>query len=98
MLWVGLFVACAAWRFKQFERERTKLRSREEGVSVIFVPGFSRLWCWFLRLPLFLHALKLLKNRQATQARLFEKRSTLTDGTKYEIFWYKHVLHFLCVV
>ena len=45
-------VACVAWRFKQFEREHTKR------------------WGWrsLSRLSRFPIALKLLKNRQATQA------------------------------
>ena len=54
---ISVKLACVAWWFKQFERERT--------VSLL---GSSRLWRSLSRLPSFHSALKLLKNRQATQA------------------------------
>ena len=61
-------IACVAWRFKQFERERTKRRSR---VSQLFLfqaaHGFAAFWRSLSRLRRFLRALKLRKNRQAKQ-------------------------------
>ena len=63
-------LAWVAWRFKQFERGRTRRRSRENESclsSFLSLPGFSRLCRSSSRLPRFPSALKLLKNRQATQ-------------------------------
>ena len=61
-----LLVACVAWQFKQFEREHTKRRSRENEQQgeepVVSLPGSSRLRFSLLRFSRFPIALKLLKS------------------------------------
>ena len=73
-VWALYKVACVAWRFKQFERERNlkaeKARKTSgEGFSVVSLLGSSRFWRSLSRLPPFLTPqFKLLENRQATLA------------------------------
>ena len=75
----GVEVACVAWRFKQFERERTKRRSRENErrsrEEAAPYRGF----------PAFLAPSNcLIKNRQATQASVEETRGFMSRPEKFK--------------